>query len=71
VTIAPADVMLQKLGYQNLRQMITDWFKGHPNFRDLPFRAWGKRLKDNNPRAHPRSLTFKFCFEHTPGGLGR
>ena len=66
---APMEV--QKLGYQNLRQMITDWFKGHPNFRDLPFRAWGKRLKDNNPRAHPRSLTFKFCFEHTPGGLGR
>ena len=66
---APMEVL--KFGQQNLRQMITNWFKGHPNFRDLPFRAWGKRLKDNTPDAHARSLVFKFCFEHTPGGLRR
>ena len=67
---APAEVA--RMGPQNLRQLITDWFKDHPNFTDLPFSAWGKRLKNNDPQAHSRSLTFKFCFEHTPGlGLGR
>ena len=66
---APAEVT--KLGHQNLRQMITEWYKHHPAFENLPFSAWGKRLKNNAPQAHARSLTFKFCFEHTPGGLGR
>ena len=66
---APAEVT--KLGNQNLRQMITEWYKNHPAFENLPFSAWGKRLKNNAPQASARSLTFKFCFEHTPGGLGR
>ena len=54
------------LGPNNLRQLITDWYKDHPAFDGLPFSAWGKRLKDNDPQAHPRSLIFKFCFEYTP-----
>ena len=67
----PTDVT--ELGFrQNLRQLITDWLKDHPAFAGLPFSAWGRRLKNNDPQAHSRSLTFKFCFEHTPGlGLGR
>ena len=69
---APAEVTkLGRLGHQNLRQMITEWYKNHPAFENLPFSAWGKRLKNNAPQAHARSLSFKFCFEHTPGGLGR
>ena len=66
---APAEVT--KLGHQNLRQMITEWYRHHPAFENLPFTAWVKRLKNNAPQASARSLTFKFCFEHTPGGLGR
>ena len=61
---APAEVT--KLGHQNLRQMITEWYKEHPAFGGLAYSAWGKRLKDNAPQAHARSLIFKFCFEHTP-----
>ena len=63
---APMEV--RDLGHQNLRQIITEWYKDHPKFRELPFSAWGKRLKDKTPGAHPRSLSFKFCFEHTPEG---
>ena len=63
-----APVEVRDLGHQNLRQIITDWYKDHPKFRELPFSAWGKRLKDKTPGAHPRSLSFKFCFEHTPEG---
>ena len=66
----PTDVT--ELGLrQNLRQLITDWLKDHPAFAGLPFSAWGRRLKNNDPQAHPRSLTFKFSFEYTPGGVGR
>ena len=65
---APKEV--QKLGHQKLRQMITEWYKEHPNYRDLPYSAWGKRLKDKSPDAQPRALIFKFCFEHTPEGRG-
>ena len=63
-----APVEVRNLGHQNLRQIITEWYKDHPKFRELPFSAWGKRLKDKTPGAHPRSLSFKFCFEHTPEG---
>ena len=67
---APAEVT--KLDHQNLRQMITEWYKHHPAFENLPFSAWIRRLKNNAPQTlHTRNLTFKFCFEHTPGGLGR
>ena len=65
---APAEVA--RLGPQNLRQLITEWYKGHPTFAGLSFREWGKRLKDLHPHAHPRSLTYKFSFEFTPGGVG-
>ena len=65
---APMEV--QKLGHQKLRQMITEWYKEHPNYRDLPYSAWGKRLKDKSLDAQPRALIFKFCFEHTPQGRG-
>ena len=54
---APAEVT--KLGHQNLRQMITEWYKHHPAFTGLAYSAWGKRLKDNAPKAHARSLSFK------------
>ena len=63
-----APMAVRDLGHQNLRQIITEWYKDHPKFRELPFSAWGKRLKDKTPGAHPRSLSFKFCFEHTPEG---
>eukprot|EP00964_Phaeocystis_antarctica_P018147 scaffold10055_cov68-Phaeocystis_antarctica.AAC.5 len=65
---APAEVA--RLGPQNLRQLITEWYKDHPAFAGLCFSEWGKRLKDLHPHAHPRSLTYKFCFEFTPGGVG-
>ena len=65
---APAEVA--RIGPQNLRQLITEWYKGHPTFAGLAYSAWGKRLKDMHPQAHPRSLTYKFSFEHTPGGAG-
>ena len=65
---APAEVA--RLGPQNLRQLITEWYKGHPTFAGLSFREWGKRLKDLHPHAHPRSLTYKFSLEFTPGGVG-
>ena len=54
----------------NIRQLITEWFKDHPAFAGLPYSAWCKRLKDNSPQAHARSLTYKFCFEYTPRGVG-
>ena len=59
-----------KLERIDIRQLITEWFKDHPAFAGLPYSAWCKRLKDNSPQAHARSLTFKFCFEYTPGGRG-
>ena len=65
---APAEVA--RLGPQNLRQLITEWYKGHPVFAGLCFSEWGKRLKDLHPHAHPRSLTYKFSLEFTPGGVG-
>lgn len=48
-----------RIGPQNLRQLITEWYKGHPAFAGLAYSAWGKRLKDMHPLAHPRSLTYK------------
>ena len=63
-----APVEVKEIGHQNLRQLITEWYKDHPKFRELTFSAWGKRLKDKTPGAHPRSLSFKFCFEY-PSGL--
>ena len=65
---APAEVA--RLGPQNLRQLITEWYKDHPVFAGLCFSEWGKRLKDMHPHAHPRSLTYKFSLEFTPGGVG-
>ena len=61
---APTEVW--HLGPNSLRQLITEWYKDHPAFAGLAFSAWGKRLKDTDPQAHPRSLVFKFSFEHTP-----
>ena len=66
---APMEVL--KLGHQNLRQMITEWYKLDPAFAGLAYSAWGKRLKDNTPDAHARSLLFKFCLEHTPAAKGK
>ena len=63
-----APVEVREIGHQNLRQIITEWYKDHPKFRELPFSAWGKRLKDKTPGAHPRSLCFKFCFEYPQAG---
>ena len=63
---APREVW--QLGPNSLRQLITEWYKDHPAFTGLPFTSWGKRLKDMDPQAHPRSLVFKFSFEYTPGG---
>ena len=60
---APTEVL--KLGHQNIRQLITEWYKHHPAFAGLPYSAWCKRLKDNDPQAHSRSLRFKFSFEYT------
>ena len=65
---APAEVA--RLGPHNLRQLITEWYKDHPAFAGLCFSEWGKRLKDLHPHAHPRSLTYKFSLEFTPGGVG-
>ena len=65
---APTEVA--RFGPQNLRQLITEWYKEHPAFAGLSFSEWGKRLKDLHPLAHPRSLTYKFCFEFTPRGAG-
>ena len=65
---APSEVA--RFGPQNLRQFITEWYKEHPAFAGLSFSEWGKRLKDLHPLAHPRSLTYKFCFEFTPRGAG-
>ena len=53
----------------SLRPLITEWYTGHPTFAGLPFSAWGKKLKDTRSHVRSRSQTFKFCFEHTPGGL--
>ena len=63
---APTEVA--RFGPQNLRQLITEWYKEHPAFAGLSFSEWAKRLKDLHPLAHPRSLTYKFCFEFTPRG---
>ena len=63
---APREVW--QLGPNSLRQLITEWYKDHPAFSGLAFTSWGKRLKDMDPQAHPRSLVFKFSFEYTPGG---
>lgn len=60
---APMEVA--RLG-QNLRQLITEWYKEHPAFRGLSFSKWAKRLKDLHPLAHPRSLSYKFSFQYTP-----
>ena len=60
---APMEVA--RLG-QNLRQLITEWYKEHPAFRGLSFSEWAKRLKDLHPLAHPRSLVYKFSFQYTP-----
>ena len=57
---------MAQLRPDTLRQYITEWYKDHPAFAGLPFTAWGKRLKDMDPAAHPRSLVFKFSFEYTP-----
>ena len=57
---------MAQLRPDTLRQYITEWYKDHPAFASLPFTAWGKRLKDMDPAAHPRSLVFKFSFEYTP-----
>ena len=59
----------QYLSPGSLRPLITEWYMGHPAFAGLPFSTWGKKLKDIRPHVHARSLTFKFCFECTPGGL--
>ena len=61
---APTEV--RKLGAINLKQLITEWIKDHPVFRDLPYSDWCKKLKDHDPLASGRHQVFKFCFKHTP-----
>lgn len=61
---APTEV--RKLGAINLKQLITEWMKDHPVFRDLPYSDWCKKLKDHDPLASGRHQVFKFCFKHTP-----
>ena len=63
---SPREVL--QLGPNSLRQLITQWYTDHPAFVGLAYTAWGKRLKDMDPQAHPRSLVFKFSFEYTPAG---
>ena len=65
---APAEV--RDLSSEQLKQLITEWYKDHPAYADQPFYAWCKKLKDNNaPRVDPRqggrnrSQHFKFPFQ--------
>ena len=67
---APAEV--RDLSSEQLKQLITEWYKDHPAYADQPFYAWCKKLKDNNaPRVDPRqggrnrSQHFKFPFQRT------
>lgn len=66
---------LRQKSYQALsdsvKSLITDWYKDHPAFKGLSFSAWVKHMKDYSPLAAPRSVVFKVCFEHTPGGFRR
>ena len=48
------------LNFNLFRQLIVEWLKDHSAFAGLPYSAWCKRLKDNSPEAHSRSLTFRF-----------
>ena len=66
---APAEV----LGSDNLKQLITEWYKDHPAYADLPFSAWCKKLTDKTRRSDPRqarksrsNVHFKFPFQCTP-----
>eukprot|EP00964_Phaeocystis_antarctica_P086577 scaffold54852_cov57-Phaeocystis_antarctica.AAC.1 len=50
-----------------LGQLIVEWLKDHSAFAGLPYSAWCKRLKDNSPEAHSRSLAFRFSRKYVQG----
>ena len=65
---APMDVW--RTGPGNLKQLITEWYKGDPTFIGLAPDAWCKRVASNEPQDRPgsgmRHVLLKFCFEYTP-----
>ena len=51
-----------QVGPGNLKQLIIEWFQGHPAFAGLVTSVWCKRI-----RVTEQSRTiYKFSFEHTP-----
>ena len=68
---APAEV--RELGSDNLKQLITEWYKDHPAYADLPFSAWCKKLNNKTHKSDPRqartsrSNHFKFSFQMSTG----
>ena len=57
---APMDVWLKGPG--NLKQLIADWYKGHPAFVGLGPDAWIKRLKRTGPPGGKSGYQFCFAF---------
>ena len=65
---APAEV--RDLSSEQLKQLITEWYKEDPTFADQPYYAWCKKLKDKTSRKsgprqarRSRSQHFKFPFQ--------
>ena len=66
---APMDVW--RTGPGNLKQLITEWYKGDPTFIGLAPDAWCKRVASNEPQdqhagSGKKHVLYKFCFEYTP-----
>ena len=48
-----------------LKQLIIQWYKGHPAFVGYAVKAWCKELKNNDPQADG-SRVISFSFEYSP-----
>ena len=48
-----------------LKQLIIQWYKGHPAFVGLVANAWCKKLKNNSPQADGSQFV-SFSFEYSP-----
>jgi len=59
---APTEV--QQLGPQKLTQLIIEWYKDHPAYKDLAFSSWCKKLKDKGkpPVSHSVHVTHSVHF---------
>ena len=49
------------MGPNNLKQLITKWFKDHPTFAGLPTKAWCKRLTSNDHTTSSGAVAWSNC----------